>query len=49
MLSCAPRLVTERAPAAHPRRTASAIPRSQNAPNAPLKVSPAPVVSTGLT
>src|SRR5580704_11186017 len=49
MLSCAPRLVTERAPAAHPRRTASASPRSQNAPNAPVKVSPAPVVSTGLT
>src|ERR1700677_2160198 len=27
MLSCAPRLATERAPAAHPRRTASGSPR----------------------
>lgn len=37
----APGLVTESAPAAQPRRTASASPRSQNATSAPLNVSPA--------
>src|ERR1700754_1490826 len=49
MPPCAPSRDTERAAAAHARRTAWSMPRSRNTAKAPLKVSPAPVVSTTST
>src|SRR5574343_1355344 len=49
MPPCAPGCVTDKAPAAAARRTASVRPRCRKVASAPLKVSPAPVVSTGVT